>query len=47
MNIIKKVIKIGNSDAVIIPKHFLKHIKFDNKNDLLELDIKKIRRKIL
>lgn len=36
-----RLIKIGNSLGVIIPKHLLENLGLD-LNDLIELDIKKV-----
>ena len=38
-----KIIKIGNSLGVVIPKHILKNLGIKN-NDLIELDIKKVNK---
>ena len=38
-----KIIKIGNSLGVVIPKHILENLEIKNK-DLIELDIKKVNK---
>ncbi len=38
-----KIIKIGNSLGVVIPKHILENLGIKN-NDLIELDIKKVNK---
>ncbi len=38
-----KIIKIGNSLGVVIPKYILENLEIKN-NDLIELDIKKVNK---
>ena len=38
-----KIIKIGNSLGVVIPKHILENLGIKNR-DLIELDIKKVNK---